>query len=416
MSVSPARRMLLATSALALTGGLATVAPVVQAATPTTSTALGGGAYASTATFGTLVKSGKTADLPMCTIAPSYSGSNNVAAVKLGRVGSVGAATTTVRATTSGSTRTSTVTAKTAATNLLGGLVRASAITSTSVAWKDSSGSHLKGSSVIAGLRISGLPVVVSSKPNQVITLVGVGTVTLNAQTVHNRYGAHSITTTAMKVSLLAKNRLGLPSGTVVVSSANASVHDATVRRAYGTAFSTEFGVAGRAGSGRTAAVYLPCGGTSGSVITNHTARVDLPGVLKVGAMSSTGQSTESARSGIVATTRSQAAGVTLLGGVVRVDAVTAKATATRNPSKLVTSAAGTRVNGLKIRGKSVSVNVKENTRINIAGLGTLWLDRVVRSGSQIQVYGVQLHLTSAYSGHPAGTYLTIASARAGIA
>ena len=175
----------------------------------------------------------------------------------------------------------------------------------------------------------------------------------------------------------------------MVVSSANASVHDATVRRAYGTAFSTEFGVAGRAGSGRTAAVYLPCGGTSGSVITNHTARVDLPGVLKVGAMSSTGQSTESARSGIVATTRSQAASrlAACSARMVRVDAVTAKATATRNPSKLVTSAAGTPVNRLKIRGKSVSINLKENTRINIAGLGTLWLDRVVRSGSQIQVY-----------------------------
>lgn len=416
MSAVTHRRLLIATSALAITGCLAAVVPDLPAdATTPTSIALGGGAYASTAAVGTLAQSGKTANLPMCTTAATYSGHNNVAALDLGQVGRVGAATTTVAATTSGTKRTSTVTAQTAGTSLLGGLVSASAITSKSVAWKDSSGTHLAGSSTITGLRIAGLPVTVTSKPNQVITVPGVATVTLNAQGSANSYGSHAITTVGLRVVLLSGNRLHLPTGTVVVSVANASIHDATIRQAYGTAFASEVGILARATSGRTAAVYLPCGGTSGSVITNHTASVQVPGVLSVGAMSSSGQSTESTKSGIVATTSSQAAGVKVLNGLVSIDAVTAKATATRNPSTLVTSSSGTHVVGLKINGKSVVVSTKENSKVDIAGVGTLWVNRVVRSGTQIQVFGVQLQLTKAYAGRPVGTYVSIASARSGI-
>jgi hypothetical protein len=191
-------------------------------------------------------------------------------------------------------------------------------------------------------------------------------------------------------------------------------MHTPTHHRPYGSAFGTELDAAGLVGSGRTAAVYLPCGGTSGKTRTNAVASVDVPGVLSAGAVRSTGKSTDSSSATVAATTASLAE-VELLGGVVELGAVDVAATATRKGRSVALSSAGTKVAGLKINGRTVSASTRENTRITIAGVGTLHLRRVVKTSVSTTVYGAQLVLDTPQLGLKKGTTLTVGSAKAGV-
>jgi hypothetical protein len=88
-----------------------------------------------------------------------------------------------------------------------------------------------------------------------------------------------------------------------------------------------------------------------------------------------------------------------------------------RKPGKaLYRTSNGTTITGLTINGRPISVSTKENTRIDIAGIGTLWFKKTVRSGTQIQVSGIRLEVLVAQTGVKAGSVITIGQANAGVA
>ena len=78
-------------------------------------------------------------------------------------------------------------------------------------------------------------------------------------------------------------------------------------------------------------------------------------------------------------------------------------------------SSDGTRLVGLKVNGKSYSTSVKANTKIDILGVGTLYLRRVVKAGSGVSVYGIYRQAAVAVGDHPEGTIVTVAAAKAGV-
>lgn len=400
----------LGAAALAAAAVTITTALPAQAAT---FNAFGGSAYASTAKVGTLVNSGKTSYVPMCTLKAPTAATNNTAKLNLGRVGSVGAATTRVSSAKTSSTKTSLTTTKVAPTSLLTGLIQVRAITSTASVKRTSNGYTKSGASVFTDLKIGTKTITARPKPNTKVELPGVATVVLNARSTSYSYGGHNAGTTAMKVTLLQGNILDLPVGTIVIGVSKASLHTTTHARPYGSAFGTQLDVAGIVGSGKTAAVYLPCGGTSGKTRTNAVASANARG-LKVGAVKSTSKSTDTATATVAATTASLAK-VNLLNGVVTLGTVNVAATATRKGTTVALSSAGTKVAGLRINGKAVSVSAKENTKINIVGVGTLHLRRVTKTTVSTTVFGAQLVLSTDQAGLKKGTTLTVGYAKAGV-
>ena len=66
------------------------------------SRAYGGSAYGSSAKFGNVISSGRTANQPFCTTASNVSRSNNTAAVTLAGLGNLGAQVTKVQSVKSG--------------------------------------------------------------------------------------------------------------------------------------------------------------------------------------------------------------------------------------------------------------------------------------------------------------------------
>lgn len=406
-----------ATAACAATlsiGALAAGATSATAATPTYR-AFGGGAYGSTASVGT-VRSGATAAVPLCTTKIGASNSDTTAAVTLPRIGTIGAVSTNVHSTgTIGATIASIATTSTASTTLLGGLVSASAIgTRSTVSHSAAAGYATKGGATFTGLRIGGTPIATRPSIDQTVNLPGVGKVVLNHQSRDTRYGGLSLTVTAMRVYLIAGNSLGLPAGSVVVGHAQASLHLPTRHLAYGNAYGTTAQVGTTVTSGRTAPVYLPCGGSNGVTQTNTTASASQAGVLSTGVISSSSRSADTATS-TTARTHSHISNVSLLGGAVKLSGVTAQSTATRTSSGISLTSAGTTVTGLTIRGQARSVTVRPNTKISIPGIGTLYLDRVVLTGQSIRVRAVELTLTQAYGKASNGTVITVGNTLAGV-
>lgn len=412
MSLPPLRRALSVTAVAALTLGTAAGLPSSASAKVDV---YGGSSY------GTLAKAdplnaGKEAYIVMCTASSKHKETGSIAAQDLSPLGTIGAATTKVSSHKSGSKRTSATTVKTAETSLLGGLVQVSAVTGEATATRKSSKYTLAGTSKLVGLKINDEVIDSTPKKNTKIEIAGIAEVFLNTQTTSTKYGNRQIQVIPLKVKLLENNPLGLPTDTIVVGSAKASIHAPVHNRPYGNAHGTSVELAGLANSGPTGAVYLPCGGSSSKTLTNNVANGDLPDVLDAGAVTSSGKSTDSS-SKTTATTKNTIAGVDLFDGVVTADAVTTKATAVRKGKKLTTSSDGTTITGLKVNGEAIKVSTKETTKptVHIAGFGDLYVHRAVRSKTGIQSYAVELILDTQVRDLPIGSDIKIGYAKAGV-
>ncbi|MBA8793434.1 hypothetical protein FHX74_001039 [Friedmanniella endophytica] len=415
MTPSPLRRVAFAMPVVAL---VATVTATSGAAAKPSPTyyGMGGSGYGTTARIGTTVNSGATAWASRCSTKPGTT-TNHVAAVDLGKVGKVGAVTTRLQ-TRTGSTTSSTSTSTTNGLNLLNGLIKADAVVSTATVSHDKSGYHRTGSSKLVGLTIAGVPIDASVPKNTTVQLpANLGKVILNAQSSSAKYGTYQSFTQAINVYLNASELLGLGRGQVVVGSSRAELHAPVHARPYGNAYGSQVNLAsGLVTSGQTALVNLTCAGsTGGKVRSNSTAAVNVGQLVRVGAVASYAKSTDSARA-TTATTWSKIADVQLLNGAIKLDAVTTQANASRSGSKLTRTSSGTKLVGLTINGRPVTVSGKENQKITVPGLATVWLHRVVKSGSQVQVYGLQVQLLTDSAGGKAGSTISVGAAKAGVA
>lgn len=383
------------------------------AATAAKRPAFGGSAYGSAANLGSVVRSGKTAYVPLCTTATGASNANKTAAVHLPGVGTIGAVTTRVSSAKAGGTVSSVTTTSTAGTSLLGGLVHARAITTRARVSLRGTTYHRVGSSTLVGLTIAGHAVNNRPKVNTTITIPGIGRVILNKQATSTSQGQHTLTVVALQVVLKAGNVSAIPAGNIVVGHAFASLHAPTHHLAYGSAYGTKIQVGSTLASGATAPVYLPCGGSSGVTNTNNIAAARLPGVLSAGAVTSSARSSDTTTT-TSAATASHIASVNLLGGAVKVRAITTQARATRHGSHLSLSSTGTKLVGLTVNGRALSVPAP-NTGRNIPGLGTLYFDRVSKTRTGIRVYALQLVLSESVGSVARGTVITIGAASAGV-
>ena len=410
---SPTRR-LVAASTIAATGALILSLPVPAQAAVVASPTFGGSAYGSTVQLGSTLTSGRTSAVSMCTQQRAFATSNNTAKTTLSGLGSVGAATTSLRSSTTPTKATSLASARTGTTVLLGGLISAQAITSTASVSRGATGYTTAGSSVFTGLRIGTRTVTATTAPNTVIEIPGVATVRLNVQSASTSAGTRAMSTTGMRITLLQGNRLKLPTSTITVAAANATQNAPTNYLAYGSAYGTRMDAAGVVQSGATAAVGLPCGGSSGTTRTNNLAGTNLAPALRTGALTTTAASTEGTGRTTAATT-AKVSGVNLLNGLVTADAITTKATATRTSAGLTSSATGTTITGLRINGVRRTVSSAENSTIKIAGVGTLTLRGTSRTTTGVTVTGLQLSLDTQRLGLPAGTLVRAAVANAGV-
>ncbi len=374
-----------------------------------------GSAYGSYVAVGS-VNAGKSSYVTLCTTKTPVTRTANAAGLNLAGVATVGAVTSKVRSykSASGKTRKSITTTETAGANLLGGLITASAIKTEATATRKNTAYSTSGKTTLVGLKILGIPFSVTPGKNTITTIPGIANIKLNGQATSTSYGNHTINVVGLRVTLLPGNPLDLGEGTIVVGAARASIHKPIHNRPYGFAYGSKVSLGGALNSGPTAAVYIPCGGSDSKTRTNSAASGNLSGIINAAALKTTAKSTDSS-SKTTATTTAKTAHVDLLSGAVTLDAITAKAAVTRKGKKVSMSSSGTSLVGLKVLGHPVTINIKENTTVNVAGIGKLYLRRAVKTSTGVTVYAVQLKLTTDVDGVAAGTVLSVGVANAGV-
>ena len=413
MSSSLLRRSCAALTSLALAGSVALLVPA-SAEAATTVRAYGGTAYGSTAKFGTSVNSGRTANTPLCTTKAPVANTNDTAEVNLEGLGTIGATTTKVESKRSGSTQSSTATTTVAGVELLGSQVTADAITVVAKSIFRNGAYERQGSTTFVGLRVAGV-LVPDQTPaaNTELNIPLVGRVILNQQSTSDAFRNHVQTVTGLRVIVTADVPL-IGAGQAQIGYAEATLHSPTLARAYGNAYATKVQAGDLLSSGPTAIVYLPCGGTAGATRTSNIAGIELPPVLGIGAAQTAGKSVENGTS-TNATTTARIADLDLLDGVVTADAIFAKASVTRTGSKLTRSSAGTTIADLRINGTSVPVPTGTNRQVPVPGVGTLFVNRAISTSTGLQVYALQLQLTTGSGPLASGTVINIGAANAGV-
>lgn len=367
---------------------------------------------------GNTVKSGRSALAILgCTSAIGVTHTNTAASVQLPKVLSTGTIDTTAASKTTKTGVAATSSAATEQASLLGGVVRATAIKSVSTTSRNTSAGKFRTSAagtrfvnlVIAGHAIAGTP-----PPNTKITLPGIGYVVLNQQKSHVGSTSAGMSVTAIHLVVTTSSKKAKSGTEVNVSVAHSSLNGPIQGVLNGLAFGSSARVGTTVKAGKSFPQYMPCLGTGGKTINNTGAGVNIPGVLKSGTITDTAN-------GIVSSTRvsgemsSTIQQVNLLSGAISATVVKADVTANGNPPTLGDNSSFI---GLHVAGHpGISDNVPVNTKVNLPGIGTLWLHKQVKTANGIKVVMIQLDIGSKSNptGLPKGATVNVGYAHVGV-
>jgi hypothetical protein len=184
----------------------------------------------------------------------------------------------------------------------------------------------------------------------------------------------------------------------VNVSVAKSSLSGPVEGVLHGTAFGSSAQVGSTVRAGRSFPEYMPCLGTHGKTRKNTGVGANIPGVLKSGTITDTANGTVSSTQ-LLGETSSTIQQVSLLSGVITASVVKADVTLNGNPPTLGDASSFI---GLHVAGHpGIGDNVPINTKVDLPGIGTLWLHKQVKKATGIRVIMIQLVIGS--KNNPAG-------------
>lgn len=411
----------------------ATAAALTVATLPQASAAVDSYAYSAYAggtkvtAVGTTISSDLTAESSIAgKVAASKS--NKVAHLKVAGLAQVGAVDTDVDATPVGKGFRTRSHARTAGVNLLNGLIKATAVETTSTSQATpSTKPRATSDTEVLGLTIAGKKYPVNLPTNTGITIPGVASVIVN----YNRTEANGNTVVTQGAGLhvtLLKPRNGIAAGAeIVLNPTFSSVQPATNEDGgaqlggggFGAYINADVGDQVHASTGYLGNKPMPLIGTKGIPISNTTAKVNVPGVLNASGIESTVEGTslpalsESKVSSGLADLRLFPG---LLGGLIQAKAVGSTAH-TRITKNGVVNTGSFQFLNLRVAGKAIPVDIGKNSSIDVAGLGKVTLNEhkeVAVAGllHGYQVTGLHIVLDTSRAGLPVGTDIQVGVAQ----
>lgn len=158
----------------------------------------------------------------------------------------------------------------------------------------------------------------------------------------------------------------------------------------------------------------LSCLGSNGKGRMNQGAGISIPGILTSGTVTDRVKGTDTATA-TSAMASSTVQGLNLLGGTVQATVIRAAVSASGNPPAFGDTS---KLLHLSVAGHpGIGAHVAPNTKVTLAGLGTLWLHRQIKTKTKITVIMVQLVVT--VPGNPQGlkpgTVVNVAYAQASV-
>lgn len=264
----------------------------------------------------------------------------------------------------------------------------------------------------IAGIRIGGVkvPMLLDVAPNTKLEVPGIGYILLNRQWYEKDANSASAASAAVLIHSTVKNAY-LPKGaSVAVLLTKAVVGDAPKSVLRGKAYESRVRVGDLVKSDGTSLQTARCFGTGGKTINDSVAQIKIPGLLDV-----RGASTQ--QNGVITpqvtrgTMRAETAGVDLGTGknAVHIGAVTATASASRTADGKLDSSWSTSIASINVGGKVIPVPKAPNQKMDVAGLGTITFNKVVKQQGFVSVTAIEIYLKAL------DTTVEIAHAESGI-
>jgi hypothetical protein len=304
--------------------------------------------------------------------------------------------------------------------NLLAGLITADEVMAVSTTTDNGGSLSSSGAGsnfvnlVVAGTVINGTP-----SPNTTINLAGIGYVVLNEQIPSSKHEKVGLTVNMIHVYVTTGNPLGIPTNTqVILAHADSGLTEAGGPAVVdGLAFGTSVKVAHILKSSRTAPVSVGCLGTNGKVHTRSVVSVNLSPLATSGTVTDTAEG-DVTPSMVDSHTTSTVQALNLVTGTVTADVITSAANAsTTDGSTFTFSDTGSGFVNLYVAGHpEITDNVPANTQVDLAGLGTLYLHRLIQKSNSIEVRMIELVVTQQNTfGIAVGTDIRIADAEASL-
>jgi hypothetical protein len=300
--------------------------------------------------------------------------------------------------------------------DLLDGLITSSEIKAVSTSFLASDGTFQSNTtgSTFGSLMIGALRVSANVAPNTVINLPLVGSVTLNEQIPYVSSDEAKLTVNMIHVRIT----LGSQKGTeIIISSATSELKIRTTPAVVAGYAYAPMLTAGPVTVGPLVYELIPCFGTgtatnADATETDSVASTSIPGIATTGVVTVTGSGySKKASAGGQATT--SIAGVNLLSGLVTATAMNGVANASTTDGVNYELSGGSTFVGLAVAGyPAITVNPAPNTKIVLANLGTLYINRVEYFADKIRVVPVELVINTTNSlGLPIGADLTLGAA-----
>ncbi|KQV73991.1 hypothetical protein ASC61_02635 [Aeromicrobium sp. Root344] len=342
--------------------------------------------------------------------------SNNVASAEVGTLVRAGAVTSSVDVTKVGTTVTETAKAQTANVSLLNGLIKVNALKTVTHATR--TGTVLAGDSdtELVGVAIKGKNIPLDVDNNFGVDIAGIASIILNEKKVEVVGGKITVTGSALKVKLL-KAYEGSPIGTTITvnpTTASLSPSQSTATPvggfAYGTYAKVNVGTSIKVISGTSALAATPQGSTFGYDIYNRTAQLNVPLVLQVGAIQSVANSISGASTADV-THSNETAGVNVLNGLIRADAIKVSARSQKFSPGVRTNTAKTELVNLIIGGKKIALDPAVNTTTTIPKIVKVVINEQTIDAWSSKVVGLHVTLLSPRSGLTTGAEIYVAVA-----
>ena len=376
-----------------------------------------GSAYGTQVNLDSTVQSGRSALAVLgCVAQAGVSHTNTAASVSAPPALTSGTIDTSVASQSTSTALDSASSSTVQSVSLLSGLVSADAVTSASTTSETKSTGAFGVSSAgtqFTSLSVAGVPVGGTPAPNTKLTLPGVGYVVLNQQTSHVGTGSAGLTVIGLHLVVTLSTPLAAVGTQINVGYATSSLGGPVRGLLNGVGYGASAHVGGNVIAGEQFPQPMPCLGTYGNTLTNSAVSAGIPGILTTGTVTDTAAGSVGAKrvSGQVTAT---VEGLSLA-GMVTATAVQADVTAAGNPPKFGDTSSFT---GLSVAGQpGIGDNVPANTKVPLPGIGTLWLHKVVQTGTSIRVIMVQLDVTvpSNPLGLTPGTVVNVASAQVGV-
>ncbi|HWL49548.1 MAG TPA: choice-of-anchor P family protein [Acidimicrobiia bacterium] len=377
---------------------------------------------------GTTISSDLTAESGVAGKAPAAD-TNKVASVRVAGLVQTGAVTTDASAVKSGIGFKTTAHSRTANVNLLNGLIKISAVDTTSTAESNGTTPATGSSSTeFVGLTIAGKKYPINVPANTGINIPGVARVTINASQTATS-GDSVVTQGAGLYVTLLKARNGVAAGAEIMLNPTYTLITPTSDTeggyplgggGFGAYAFAHVGDEIEAETGQLGGKMMPPLGTNGVTQSNTTARINLPQLLTVKGIESTvtGISTPALSE---ATVTSKLADLklfpTLTGGLITATAIGSTSHVRLDGGTPITEGSLQFIN-LRVAGKTIPVDVAPNTTINVAGLGKVVINehkqlRAPGAAHGYQVIALHITLDTKKAGLPIGAEIQIGASQA---